>query len=60
MRKALLLRLRRKGPEIRGASLVHDVLIALTARGAGAAVVTGDRDSWAIQSVIDVVVQFVG
>jgi predicted nucleic acid-binding protein len=54
-----LQRLRQKGLETRRASLVHDVLIALTARGIGATVFTADRDYEAVRSVVDVSVQMV-
>lgn len=53
----VLQRLRRSGLEVRKASLLDDVLIALGARGIGAAVITRDRDFAAIQSVVDVRVE---
>lgn len=40
----LLPRLSRRGVEVRRASLVNDVLIALSARSVGATVVTRDKD----------------
>lgn len=47
--------LRARGREIRRASLVHDVMIALTARDLGAAVVTNDASDYAaIQQLVDV------
>jgi predicted nucleic acid-binding protein len=45
--------LRVAGREIRRASLVNDVLIALSARSAGATVYTADEDYKAILSVVD-------
>jgi predicted nucleic acid-binding protein len=53
----VLKRLRRMGVEVRRASLVDDVLVALSARGIGATVVTRDRDFGAIESVVDVRVE---
>lgn len=44
----LLRRLRGAGREVRRASLVNDVLIALTARDIGATVVTNDTSDFAI------------
>lgn len=44
-------RLRRRGFEARRASLVNDVLVALTARSLGAAVLTADADFQAIQRI---------
>jgi predicted nucleic acid-binding protein len=50
----VLRRLRTSGRETRRASLVHDVLIALTARDLGATVVTSDAsDFGAIQKHVD-------
>jgi predicted nucleic acid-binding protein len=48
-----LQRLREVGREIRRASLVNDVLIALTARSLGATMVTADEDYEVIRSVVD-------
>jgi len=48
-----LRRLKAEGREIRGASLVSDVLIAHTARSLGAAVVTRDTDFETIRAVLD-------
>jgi predicted nucleic acid-binding protein len=48
-----LQRLREAGREIRRASFVDDVLIALTARSIGATMVTADEDYEVIHSVID-------
>jgi predicted nucleic acid-binding protein len=48
----VLLRLRAGGREIRRASLVNDVLIALCARSIGASVVTSDSDFEHIRSVV--------
>ncbi len=48
-----LQRLKGAAREIRRASLVNDVLIALTARSLGATVFTADEDYVAIQSVLD-------
>jgi predicted nucleic acid-binding protein len=48
----VLLRLRRAGLEVRRASLVNDVLIALSARCVGACVVTSDRDFEAIRKTV--------
>jgi predicted nucleic acid-binding protein len=53
----VLERLRRTGVEVRRASLVDDVLVALSARGIGATVVTRDRDFVAIESIVDVRVE---
>jgi predicted nucleic acid-binding protein len=55
----VLQRLREEGLETRRASLVNDVLIALTARGIGATVLTADRDYEAVRSVVDVAVEIV-
>ena len=55
----VLQRLRQEGLETRRASLVHDVLIALTARGIGATVFTADRDYEAVRSVVDVAIEIV-
>ena len=49
----VLQRLRAKGLEIRKASLVNDVLIALSARSIGATLVTLDRDFETIQTLCD-------
>ncbi len=49
----LLQRLRDSGREIRRASLVNDVLIALCARSIGATVLTSDQDFEAIGDVLD-------
>jgi predicted nucleic acid-binding protein len=48
-----LQRLRESGREIRRSSLVHDVLIAHTARALGATVFTADADYEAIHAVLD-------
>jgi predicted nucleic acid-binding protein len=48
-----LQRLREEGREIRRASLVDDVLIALTARSIGATMLTADEDYEVIRSVVD-------
>jgi predicted nucleic acid-binding protein len=48
-----LQRLREGGREIRRASLVDDVLIALTARSIGATMFTADEDYEVIRSVVD-------
>jgi predicted nucleic acid-binding protein len=48
-----LQRLREAGREIRRASLVQDVLIALTARALGATLFTADEDYEAIRAVLD-------
>jgi hypothetical protein len=51
---AVLRELRAKGRETRRASLVHDVLIALTAREIGATVITGDvSDFEVIYELVD-------
>jgi predicted nucleic acid-binding protein len=55
-----LQRLREKGIEIRRASMVHDLLIALSARSLGATVLTMDADFGKIASIVDVRVQIVG
>jgi predicted nucleic acid-binding protein len=49
----ILQRLRDAGSEIRRASLVHDVLIALSARSLGATVLTMDSDYRTIAKVTD-------
>jgi predicted nucleic acid-binding protein len=50
----VLRELRAKGRETRRASLVHDVLIALTAREIGATVITGDvSDFEVIYELVD-------
>lgn len=48
-----LARLRQGGREIRRASLVDDVLIALTARALGATVVTADEDYEVLATIVD-------
>jgi len=48
-----LARLKARGLDIRRASLVHDVLIAQTARSIGATVYTADRDFEQIRSTDD-------
>ena len=48
-----LQQLREAGREIRRASLVQDVLIALTARALGATLFTADEDYEAIRAVLD-------
>jgi predicted nucleic acid-binding protein len=48
----VLQRLREAGLEVRRASLVNDVLIALTARAIGATLFTADRDYEAIRSIL--------
>jgi predicted nucleic acid-binding protein len=48
-----LQKLREGGREIRRASLVDDVLIALSARAIGATVFTADEDYQAIRAVVD-------
>ncbi|WP_437733009.1 type II toxin-antitoxin system VapC family toxin [Sorangium sp. So ce1335] len=48
-----LRRLREAGREVRRASLVNDVLIALSARSLGATVLTADEDYDAIRAVLD-------
>jgi predicted nucleic acid-binding protein len=48
-----LSQLRERGQEIRRASLVSDVLIALGARSLGATVFTADADYEMIQAVVD-------
>lgn len=48
-----LRRLRDAGREVRRASLVNDVLIALSARALGATVLTSDQDYEAILAVLD-------
>jgi predicted nucleic acid-binding protein len=49
----LLQKLRERGQEIRRASLVNDLLIALSARSLGAAVLTADQDFQIIRRVVD-------
>jgi predicted nucleic acid-binding protein len=49
----VLQRLRGFGREIRRASLVHDVLIALSARSIGATVVTADEDFEQLRKILD-------
>lgn len=56
----VLQRLRKAGLEVRRSSLVDDVLIALTARGIGAAVLTANGDFADIGAAVDVVVERVG
>jgi predicted nucleic acid-binding protein len=48
-----LQRLREAGCEVRRASLVNDVLIALSARALGATVLTADEDYESIRAVVD-------
>lgn len=48
-----LQRLRESGCEVRKASLVNDVLIALSARSIGATLLTADADYQAIGSVVE-------
>lgn len=48
-----LQRMRARGQEVRRASLVNDLLIALTARSIGAAVLTADADFRVIADVTD-------
>jgi predicted nucleic acid-binding protein len=48
-----LQRLRESGREVRRASLVNDVLIALSARSIGATLLTADQDYQAIGAVVD-------
>ena len=55
----VLQRLRGAGSEIHRASLVHDVLIALSARSIGATVLTMDSDYEAIGQVADFRVELV-
>ena len=55
----VLQHLREQGREIRRASLVQDVLIALSARSIGAAVVTMDEDYQAIRRVAEFRLQMV-
>jgi predicted nucleic acid-binding protein len=45
---SILRRVRASGREVRRASLVNDVLIALTARDIGATIVTNDRSDFAV------------
>lgn len=45
--------LRKRGVEVRRASLVNDVLIALSARSVGATLITADSDFEAIGAVVD-------
>lgn len=47
----ILQRLRRRGIDVRRASLVDDVLIALSARSVGATVITRDHDFKTIRTV---------
>jgi predicted nucleic acid-binding protein len=56
----LLQRLRDSGREIRRASLVNDVLIALSARSIGATVLTSDQDFEAIRGVLDFRLELIG
>jgi predicted nucleic acid-binding protein len=49
----VLQRLREMGREIRKASLVNDVLIALSARSLGATVLTSDEDYKAVRGVME-------
>lgn len=55
----ILRRLRDDGLEVRRASLVNDVLIALSARALGATVVTADHDYAAIRSVVEFKLQLI-
>ncbi len=48
-----LRKLRQRGTEVRRASLVNDLLIALSARSVGATVMTADADYEAIRAVLD-------
>jgi predicted nucleic acid-binding protein len=48
-----LQRLREAGREVRRASLVNDVLIALSARSIGATLLTADADYEAIGAMVD-------
>ena len=48
-----LQRLREIGREVRRASLVNDVLIALSARSIGAALLTADEDYQVMRAVVD-------
>jgi len=48
-----LQRLREAGREVRRASLVNDVLIALSARSIGATLLTADADYEAIGAIVD-------
>lgn len=48
-----LQRLRESGREVRRASLVNDVLIALTARSIGAMLLTADEDYRAIAAIVN-------
>jgi predicted nucleic acid-binding protein len=56
----VLQRLREAGREIRRASLVNDVLIALSARALGATMVTVDEDYEVIRSIVDFKLERVG
>jgi predicted nucleic acid-binding protein len=49
----VLQRLRAEGREIRRASLLNDVLIALSARSIGATLITADQDYEIIRGVVD-------
>lgn len=49
----VLQRLHDRGHQVRRASLVNDVLVALSARALGATVLTMDRDFLAVQSIVD-------
>ena len=50
---SVMRQLREGGRETRQASLVNDVLIALTVRSSGATLYTADRDFLAIREVVD-------
>lgn len=54
-----LRRLREEGVEVRQASLVNDVLVALSARSIGATVITMDADFRAIERVVTFQLQVV-
>jgi predicted nucleic acid-binding protein len=57
----VLHRLRSRSREVRRASLVNDVLIALTARSLGATVVTRDASDFeVIRSVCDFSLELIG
>lgn len=49
----VLQKLRAQGREIRRASLVNDVLVALSARSIGATMITADQDYEIIRGVVD-------
>lgn len=56
---ATLRALRERGKEVRRASLVNDVLIALSARSVGATLMTADADHAEIGALVDVRVEVV-